>query len=134
MKLKKFDTTNLPSVKKSGTPAITFQKNGSIRLNNAAMNLMKLEPGSHVVFHQDEESRTDWFMEVVEDKKGFEWRKNKDSLMITNTRLCKELWKSYGMAAASTVRLTINQNPKQLMKLSLWQIISPQYAKAIESL
>ncbi|MFV0593766.1 MAG: hypothetical protein ACK5M7_20510 [Draconibacterium sp.] len=133
MKLKRFDTSNAVTSARTGYPTITLMKNGSIGLNRHAMELLDLEPTkSHVVFHQDEESRKNWYLEV-DAKNGFTVRGKKEGGTFASVTVCREIWKSFGMKEA-TIRLKINDKQKQLSGLKLWEIIDPDYEKAIESL
>ncbi|WP_347839292.1 hypothetical protein [uncultured Draconibacterium sp.] len=134
MKLKRFDTSNATTALRSGKPAITFQANGSITMNRHAMELLNLTPKqSRIALHQDEESRKDWYIEMVSDDRGLMVRGKKEGGTFASISICREIWKAYGMQAA-TIRLNINPNQKQLAGLKLFEIMSPDYEKAIESL
>lgn len=135
MKLKRFDTSNATTAVRFGKPAITFQANGSITMNRHAMELLGITPKeSRIALLQDEQSRTDWFIEQVTDETGFTVRGKKEGGTFASISLCREIWKSYGINAATTIRLNINPKHKQLDGLTLWHIMNPDYEKAIEEL
>lgn len=62
MKLKEFNRVNTPNGKK-GIPFVSFNTtSGVIRLNNVAVELLKISKGDHVVLLQDEDKPKDWYV------------------------------------------------------------------------
>ncbi|WP_303181412.1 hypothetical protein [uncultured Butyricimonas sp.] len=66
MKLKEFSTRGRKALK--GIATITFSKSGCIGLNQKAVEAMGVKSGDKLIFFQDEENPTDWYLQVAQDK------------------------------------------------------------------
>lgn len=73
MKLKEYTTTGLKALK--GMVTVSFNNHGGIFFNGQAKTALGLKPGDKIVFLQDEENPSDWYLKV-DDEKGAELREN----------------------------------------------------------
>jgi hypothetical protein len=67
MKLKTFNPENTGD---DVIPMLSINSNGVFRLNKAAIELLKLNEGDKVLFHQDEDEPEDWYISK-DAEKGF---------------------------------------------------------------
>lgn len=69
MELKVYNKTNAQQeqVGRSGDPAISFNKNGAIRLNKSLVKMLDIEPGDGFQVAQDPKNPEDWFFSIHED-------------------------------------------------------------------
>lgn len=78
MKLKHFNTANLPKQERGAPYLHLNSKTGLIRITDQAAARIGLKPGDKVAFAQDEEESGDWYL--YKDPEGFEIRDgNKDN-------------------------------------------------------
>lgn len=95
MKLKTYNSENLPVSSKSKPTMYINQKSGVFHFNANACERLKLKAGESIEFHQDEENNKDWF--ISKSNSGFAVRnkdKSSDSMGVTfnNTTLAKLLF------------------------------------------
>lgn len=106
MKLKEFNTENLPVVSRRDTvPKLGIQaKTGIVIFNPPAIDLLQIKDGDTVVFHQDEEDKVNWYVEVVGNSpKGFKLRIKKPTnyLMFNSTSLARRIFESVDFTGKS---------------------------------
>lgn len=126
MKLKAFTQQNLPYMRRSLKPIIGISaKSGTLRINEAAVELMNLKVTDKVVLHQDEEEPENWYLEI--DKKcdyAFQLRYSAKispkGLIFQSTVLVKKIFQSVafnGISGHLLVGEKIQMNKKEYYTL-----------------
>lgn len=108
MKLITFNTENTSKIK-IGKPTIRVSgKSGFIALSSTLTREAGFQD-SRILFHQDEENPTDWYIEKTESESGFELRKLKDtdSVAFNNSEMARNILKSLGLGQRESVAITV---------------------------
>lgn len=128
MKLKEFNANNCFSSKRrsEGAPCIAINvKVGLFRFNKPATELLGLDEGDQVLFHQDEEDPENWYIEKV-DKNGFEVRIKAaigKGVLFNNTALARQIFSSVLFNGLSGKCLLAGQ-PTEFKKRKLFGLIT----------
>jgi len=95
MKLKRFNTTNIRSIR-IGKPTVRFNKQGQISFSIAIITAMGLKSGDKIEFIQDEEKPKDWYVVKCKNDNGFTLRdfKGSNGLVTNSSSLVKTFIKS----------------------------------------
>ncbi len=127
MKLKEFNAENTIN-HRAGIPAIGVnQKNGLFNINRLATNLMGLKNGDGIVFHQDEKTPQNFYLEKAKDK-GFVLREKvniNSGVLFNNSSLARVIGET--MKTKESFRLLIAGQPTEMEKRKLWGLIFRKY-------
>lgn len=116
MKLNYFTTQTLPKYSHGGAtrknPIIVFGKNGAIRLNHPAVELMNLKHEDKISICQDEEKPENWYV-FLDKANGYEARlqSDKKSLAFNHSQLVKIFVEAMGLEDGKTYQFPIAQTP-----------------------
>lgn len=115
MKLNYFSSQTLPKGNfgnRNGNPSISMGKNGAIRFNHAASELIGIEHGSKVSIAQDEEAPENWYVFVDKDN-GFECRlmSDKKSHGFNHSALIQMFRDAMGIAEGKGITYRIAGQP-----------------------
>ncbi len=94
--LLQYDKTNTLTTGRTAVARLGIARNGAFVFNPTATSLLKAKDGSQLVFLQDENSPSDWYVRFV-GKDGFEVRLDKGGRALINSAVLKEkLFESIG--------------------------------------
>lgn len=106
-------------ISRAGSPAITFQKNGTIRFTVAACELIWIKKNTAVFIHQDADMKRCFFIEKTTDENAFLCHPMQKTYGFTARELAKKIQRMCGID--DTVSLKISTTPKKLLGKTLWQ-------------
>lgn len=99
MNLITFDkTAPRPSIRKSD-PFITVNARGKFNLSQGARRLLGLTDGDRILLHQDETFRSDWYLEITRENRGYKITIGPTDSRFTCYRAAKAIFKSIGLKA-----------------------------------
>lgn len=132
MKLKSYNSQNLPVSSKTKPALYINSKAGLLHFNATAALKLGLKNGDAVEFHQDEDSENDWF--ISKSKSGFVVRdKDKASadkgVAFNNTTLAKLLFEKLGYKK-QTGSVLIGAEPVKNEKVEYWPLITAYLFKS----
>jgi hypothetical protein len=133
MKLKTYNTENLPSINHSKAGLYINSKAGLFHLNRTAVERMGLKDGDCIEFHQDEDSEEwDWY--ISKSKGGFALRnKGKDTdelgLTFNNKALAKLIFEQLKYVK-QTGRCLVAAEPVKHNKIEYWPLITAYLFKS----
>jgi hypothetical protein len=96
MNLKTFNATNVASIREMRPFIGLNQKTGLFNFNRAACDMIGLQDGDQIQFHQDADNEETWYLEVVTDS-GFILRKKDNvtsGLLFNNTQMVRKIFQS----------------------------------------
>lgn len=96
MDLITFDKTTKRPVIRDSKPFITVNQLGKFNFSQGARRLLSLADGDRVILHQDAVFRSDWYMEITREDKGYSIVQSKSDSRFTCTRIAVEIFKSIG--------------------------------------
>jgi hypothetical protein len=119
MKLKTYNPENTGD---QTIPLLSINLNGVFRLNKAAIDLLKLDDGEKILFHQDDEEPEDWYISKDKDN-GFTFnaeksRPNRYSRITNLHRIFKECFET------NVFKFYISKEPVKVEKNNLYPIIT----------
>ena len=130
MKLTTFNTTNIPNARKQTANIGVNQKSGTLRINGAAVERMKLKENMQVQFHHDDENKGDWYLEIVKHD-GFLLRKKtvtgEHGLVTQSCALVRKIFESIKFEGASG-QILIAAEPVKDGDKKLWPLITSSLA------
>lgn len=132
MKLKTYNTENLPNISHSKAGLYINSKAGLFHLNKTAVERMGLKDGDCIEFHQDEDGENDWY--ITKSKDGFALRnKGKDTdqlgLTFNNTALAKLMFEQLKYTK-QTGRCLVAAEPVKHNKNEYWPLITAYLFKS----
>lgn len=128
MNLKTFTPDSIPSLRGSTKqPLIGInQKAGGFRINIVAKELMKLKAGQHIIFHQDDDTPADWYIEVVKTG-GFDLRERETitpgGLYMQSAGMAQKIFQSVECTHRSG-HILVAKEPVVKDKRTLWPLIT----------
>ena len=123
MKLRSFNPSNTPNGR-SGKPLVTVALNaGTFTFNRLAIDALGLNEKSQVVIHQDEESPSDWYVEVIGEG-GFPLRIADDmsSARFNNKQLGRSIADAHEIDEM-TFRLQIARECTKVSNAEMWGLL-----------
>lgn len=97
MQFKTFDNTAKPPHKKWSTVLfLTMNERGKVNFSQAARRHFSLNEGDKVVFHQNLEFRSEWYIEFTNENKGYKLVFGATDTRITTIHPITEIFKSIG--------------------------------------
>jgi len=97
MAFKIFDkTVKGNQVQKSKIPFVTINERGKFNFSQAARRSLSLEEGDRVIFHQDLEFRSDWYVRFTKEKQGYKLVFGQNDTRLTASYPAAEIFKSIG--------------------------------------
>ena len=127
MKPKFYCPENIPCVK-VGTPTITILKSGSIHLSATLINKIELAKDDKIMFVQDEEIPTDWYIRKSENKSGFILREKNykgkvQGLTFNNAYLCRIILGNFVLNGKQSIRFYVNTDPVKVGGLPCYKMV-----------
>ena len=133
MKLTTFNQTTMPNYSsRNGQATIGMNfKTGLFNFSKEAVTVLKLNNGTNVQLHQDEEEPSDWYIEVVEEG-GFVVRHDKDKEVVffnnTATARCVRDCFEHGDNEPTSARFQLASEPIEHEDRELWGIIITEHS------
>lgn len=130
MRLATFNISNLPNMRVQKPNIGVNQKSGTVRINGAAVDRMKLKENMQVQFHHDEDNAGDWYLEIVKDN-GFLLRKKsvtgEHGLVTQSCALVRKIFDSINFEGISG-QILIGAEPVKDGDKKLWPLITSSLA------
>ena len=130
MQLTTFNTKNIPNARKQTANIGVNQKSGTLRINGAAVERMKLKENMQVQFHHDDESKGDWYLEIVKQD-GFLLRKKsvagEHGLVTQSCAQVRKIFESIDFEGISG-QILIAAEPVKDGDNKLWPLITSSLA------
>lgn len=101
MKLTEYNVCNSKMARVTKPMISISQRVGLMTFNRKAAAKLNLKPGDKVVFLQDEENKTDWYLKVSNDSDGFKLRRGSNSTGLLNfncKKIASEIAESIGVS------------------------------------
>ena len=108
MKLRTFDSS-IQRKQQVVNPLVTVSPSGGIFFSKGFYQPVGLVAGDKVLFHQDSESRTDWYIEKTTQVNGILVRDYKKNVCIQSTFVAREILKCTG--ESKTKRFPVSVKP-----------------------
>jgi hypothetical protein len=123
MKLRTFDKTITKTVS-PGECSVTVNPKGTVFFSVGLVKVMQLEPGDRVLFHQDQENRSDWYIEKTKSIAGFEVKNYKTAGVsaVQSVNLVRLISKSTGQAGSA--RYPVSEKPYKWGESNIWLMVS----------
>lgn len=123
MELITFDKTRkkkFPVIKNS-IPFITFNERGKFNFSQGARRLLSISEESRVLIHQDATYRSDWYIEITSEERGYKIVCSKTDSRFTCKSASINIFKSIGKIP-SKARFRIIEKPFLMTGKSLYRI------------
>ena len=126
MKLKVYNTNNLPKQERGAPYIHANSKTGLMRITTQAAERMGLKSGDKLAFAQDEDEPTDWY--AFKSPEGFEVREGSEKkpgygLLFNNTSIVRLIFESVAYEGTSG-RMMIGAEPVKSGKVDHWPVIT----------
>ena len=122
MTFRTFDkTVKRNQVTRSSVVFVTINARGKMNFSQAARRFFKMEEGDRVLFHQDMEYRSDWFIQFTKEPQGYKLVLSKTDTRITAALPAQEIFKSIGKQPQK-ITLPVSQRPYQRDNQLLYRI------------
>lgn len=99
MNLITYDKTTKKPVTRNSKPFITMNVNGKFNFSQGARRLLSFTDGDRIVLHQDAVYRSDWYLEITKEDRGYKIVVGKTDSRFTCHRIAVEIYKSIGRKA-----------------------------------
>lgn len=96
MNLITFDKTTKKPVIRNSKPFITVNANGKFNFSQGARRLLSFAEGDRILLHQDLVYRSDWYLEITREERGYKIVLGKTDTRFTCARAASEIFKSIG--------------------------------------
>jgi hypothetical protein len=96
MNLITFDKTSKKPAIRNSIPFITVNSRGKFNFSQGARRLLSLTDGDRVLLHQDEKYRSDWYLQITREERGYKIVMGNTDSRFTCSRAGKEIFKSIG--------------------------------------
>lgn len=111
MTFRTFDkTVKRNQIVRSSVVFLTINARGKMNFSQAARRFFKMEENDRVLFHQDMECRSDWFIEFTKEDRGYKLVFGGADTRITAAFPSQEIFKSIGKQPQK-ITLPISQRP-----------------------
>jgi len=111
MELVTFDkTVKRNQVTRSSVVFVTINARGKMNFSQAARRFFNIQEGDRVLFHQDIEYRSDWFIQFTKEPRGYKLVLGDADTRITAALPAQEIFKSIGKQPCK-ISLPISQKP-----------------------
>jgi hypothetical protein len=122
MELITFDkTSKRPPVIHSKIPFITLNAKGQINFSQAAVRMMALTDGDRLILHQDATYRSDWYMEITREDRGFSITMEKTASRVSCAHAIRQMLRSTGRKDRK-ISFLIRDKPFVSSNTKLWVI------------
>lgn len=106
-------------------PVIAVNKYGQIRFSSTVVEAMEIKGGDKVVFHQDEENLTDWYVQKIREGDGFIIRVHSGKTHIFNSsNLVRRILKSCGIEKIGSYSFPVSLEPTDINDLPAYALIT----------
>ena len=127
MKVKIFNTENVPTVRKT-TPTIYLNyKSGLISINKSSSELMGLKDGDGVEFAQDEEEPESWYIFKSKSGGAFVLREDNGKFMTNNSGIVRRILDSLSINFSCSPRIALE--PEKINKVDMFAILTASITK-----
>jgi hypothetical protein len=97
MTFRTFDkTVKRNQITRSSVVFLTINARGKINFSQAARRFFNMEEGDRVLFHQDIDYRSDWFIQFTKELQGYKLVLGETDTRITAALPSQEIFKSIG--------------------------------------
>lgn len=122
MNLITFDKTTKKPIVRHSKPFLTVTARGKFNFSQGARRLLGIREGDRIIIHQNSVFRSDWYIEITRDEKGYMITQSKTDSRFTVARMIvEEIFKSIGRKPQKTSFLILNK-PTVFGNLLLWTI------------
>lgn len=94
MKLKKYNQLNQISRGCRTIPTFRIHEKGTMVINQATADLLKLKSGDRINIYNDEDRVYDWYLEKTSDKDGLLLRKHNKGLICNAIKITENMFES----------------------------------------
>lgn len=95
---------------KSTIVFLTINARGKMNFSQAARRFFNMQEGDRVLFHQDMEYRSDWYIQFTKEPKGYKLVLGQTDTRISAAFPAQEIFKSIGKQPQK-ITLPISQRP-----------------------
>jgi hypothetical protein len=111
MAFKMYDKTEKPKrVSKNTITFLTLNKRGKANISQAARRWFSLQEGDRIIFHQDLEFRSHWFIQFTKEARGYKIVFGPTDTRFTAAHPLSEIFKSIGKVPQK-LRFLISKQP-----------------------
>lgn len=128
MNLKSFDkTTKRQPTPRSVVSFLTLNLRGKVNFSQAAVRHFSLQPGDRVIFHQNQEFRSEWYIQFTKEEIGYKLVFGPTDTRLTAIQPVTEIFKSIGKQPQKLTFL-ISKRPYILHEIVYYKInLKPEY-------
>lgn len=122
MELISYDkTSKRPPVIHSKIAFITLNAKGQLNFSQAAVRMMAISDGDRLILHQDATYRSDWYMEITREDRGFSITMEKTASRVSCAHAIKQILSSIGRKDQK-ISFLIRDKPFISNNAKLWVI------------
>lgn len=123
MEVRIYNDSNTPSSKYRSKPKITFNEQGKIMINQAAVILLELPRNGRFSIAQDKHTPKDWYL-IEDPQNGFKWTVYKNGMLVVSRMYIVDKFMRGLNAFAKSIVCPIGEEAITVDNKRAWPIIT----------